>query len=761
MSSHWKVTVLATLAAAFSAPILMSQSAMADEYASAWAEGISRPWIGPDVYANRLQDWRLADGRVECVEAGAGKPMRVAHILPVALNGSPGGFEITVRLGAIEPQPAGERTSWAGLLIGAGGAEIDYRLTAFVHHRPAEDGGLIAAVESDGRVVFRDNETNQAGGGTWTITGPIKEGELLEIPASDRLDAPTPLECVTDVMLTVAGAHAGDAWTLTLTAADAATGDVIDRAVLNNVAPTLVEGGVGLVSHFGPGASGTGYWFDDLSAAGESVDVHADRFFGPVWCAQYTISDGVLKMTAQMPPLGENDTRTAELQTLQTNGDWLTIAKGTLVEDSWTIRFRVEDWIAKPTMKHRVRYALATGNGTTRETYYEGTIQHEPTAQDGDFVIAAFTGNKHFTGGIKWNHDGVWFPHRDIVRAVRYHNPDLLFFSGDQIYEGDLTGAQRKPLEKAMLDYHDKWRRWCWAFQELTRDRPCICIPDDHDVYHGNLWGAGGRAATRQDDGGYTMPASFVNMVERTQTSHLPDAWDPTPVEQGIGVYYTDLRYGGISFAIIEDRKFKSSATPMVPEGEVVNGWFQNPEFDPALEADVEGAELLGARQEAFLEAWANDWSDGLWMKCVLSQTIFANVATLPEDARSGSILPSLRTLPRGEYPENYKLAADCDSNGWPQTPRNTALRAMRKGFAMHIAGDQHLGTTIQYGVDDFNDAGFALCVPSIANTWPRRWFPPEEGLDRPAGAPKYAGKFLDGFGNHVTVHAVSNPVSL
>ena len=65
-----------------------------------------------------------------------------------------------------------------------------------------------------------------------------------------------------------------------------------------------------------------------------------------------------------------------------------------------------------------------------------------------------------------------------------------------------------------MLDYHDKWQRWCWAFRGLTRERPCITIPDDHDVYHGNVWGAGGRAAKRPDDGGYIMPPEFVNMVQ-------------------------------------------------------------------------------------------------------------------------------------------------------------------------------------------------------------------------------------------------------
>jgi hypothetical protein len=98
------------------------------------------------------------------------------------------------------------------------------------------------------------------------------------------------------------------------------------------------------------------------------------------------------------------------------------------------------------------------------------------------------------------------------------------------------------------------------------------------------------------------------------------------------------------------------------------------------------------------------------------------------------------------------------DSNGWPQSGRNRALRILRKGFGVHIAGDQHLGSTIQYGIDAWRDAGFALCVPSVGNFWPRRWFPRIPGKNRWPGAPRYAGDFEDGFGNLITVHAVSNP---
>ena len=107
---------------------------------------------------------------------------------------------------------------------------------------------------------------------------------------------------------------------------------------------------------------------------------------------------------------------------------------------------------------------------------------------------------------------------------------------------------------------------------------------------------------------------------------------------------------------------------------------------------------------------------------------------------------------------------ADLDSNGWPQTGRNKAVTAMRKGFAFHYAGDQHLPSISQYGIDEWGDSGFAFCVPSIAAGYPRSWRPDKEG--RPVKNrtnPKLAntGEYKEGFGNKVTVYAVGNPAAI
>jgi alkaline phosphatase D len=124
-------------------------------------------------------------------------------------------------------------------------------------------------------------------------------------------------------------------------------------------------------------------------------------------------------------------------------------------------------------------------------------------------------------------------------------------------------------------------------------------------------------------------------------------------------------------------------------------------------------------------------------MKAVLSQTVFANAAHIHH---------------------GHRLIADMDSNGWPQSGRNRALEAIRKSFSFMIGGDQHLATVIHHGVEDWGDAGFSFCVPSIVNYYPRKWLPLVEGAG-PKNAPlAHTGQYRDGFGNIVTMYAYANP---
>ena len=84
-------------------------------------------------------------------------------------------------------------------------------------------------------------------------------------------------------------------------------------------------------------------------------------------------------------------------------------------------------------------------------------IRKDPTNKS-SLVVAGFTGNQD-----------KGFPNLEIVRNVGIENPDVLFFSGDQIYENvGGYGIIRKGVEKPVLNYLRKWYLLGWSFGDLT-----------------------------------------------------------------------------------------------------------------------------------------------------------------------------------------------------------------------------------------------------------------------------------------------------
>ncbi len=714
---------------------------------------IERVWIGSDFYANRLMDWRYANGRIECLEGARAKPMRTLHLLSHYLGEQEGEFSMSVQTGALEPVDSVHANTWSGFLIGAGGSHVDWRISSLVHHWPGEDGGLIVGVDGQGQIIVRSNTSEDGPKGpmkdipaeAWPLIEP--EQSTGSVPFHDPLE------------LSIHAQSTENGYELSVTATELDTQKPLSKALYTGLPNHYFTGNVALVSHHSPSMEGLGYWFDNWMIRGSKFLHAPERALGPIMSALYTVSNETLKMTAQMPPLGEDDTQTVSLE-LMVDGNWTPSASASIIPNSNTATLRVDDFQPTTDIPYRLVYDQVTANGPEPSSF-KGTIR-APKIEDQEFVLASLN-CQHISRGrnLVWNHSTIWYPHTELSASVAKHDPDLLFFAGDQIYEGGLAGIVRSPLDKAYLDYHYHWYRFIWSFRDLMRDRPTVTIPDDHDVYHGNIWGHGGKKAEGPwippaDNGGYIMDARFVNAVHNTQVSHLPDPFDPTPIEQGISVYYTDLTYGDLSFAIIADRMWKSAPRIVIPEAQARNGWPEDPEYDATTITD---AYLLGPRQLKFLNHWSHQFPDNVWMKVMLSQTLFSNLATLPSGSTDDRIVPQMRYAKPGEYIADDHLGTDMDSNGWPQSGRNRALSVIRKGFAFHVAGDQHLGSFIQYGIDDFGDGPNAFISPAIANVWPRRWFPPEPGGNRKPEDPPYTGEHFDGFGNRMTVRAVANPV--
>lgn len=686
---------------------------------SRWERWPDMEWTGPRFWGNRLQDWHIRDGKAECAVSANN---RTLHCLTHQLGDIDGSFTTKVEVNLMNV--TGSSEDYIGFRIGAKGDRGGYRKSAVFGE------GLDAGITAAGELFVGDQKSAESV--TLDNTFPL----VVEGRPSDD----------------------GETFDITVSAIDPISGTTLKKIDANGIPPSATVGNVALVAHFQSEqreAATPSVRFSGWEISGSKIMAHPGQTFGPICFAQYTLDSGVLKMTAQLTPVEKIEGHSVELQ-VRENDSWRAVEQTTVDPMSRTAHFRVEDWTRTQDISYRIKAELPLGD-ENEQYFYEGTIATNPVDSD-KLKTAVFSCNSHYG-----------FPNEEVVNHVDKHQPDMAVFLGDQIYESHGGfGVQHAPVEKASLDFLRKWYMFGWSYRDIFRHIPSAFIPDDHDVYHGNIWGEGGGDAPvekgwgydSQDEGGYKMPPEWVNMVQRCQTSNLPDPYDPTPVGQDISVYYTDWKYGGISFAIVEDRKFKTAPKNVLPEeAKVVNGFIQNREFDITDYYDID-ANLLGERQLTFLNDWASDWSNSTEMKAVLSQTNFCTVATLPEGSVLDRIVPKLEIPERGTYVDGDAPTTDMDSNGWPQKGRDKALRAIRKGFGFHIAGDQHLGSTVHYGIEEYGDSGFAFAGPALNNIWPRRWWPPVGKGHQPLpGRPKNTGDFEDGFGNKMTVYAVANPV--
>jgi alkaline phosphatase D len=702
-----KLFTAGTLAAITSRPTSAAAAAATD----LWGKTHDRVFLGGEFWANPMEDWRVSEGGAECLNPGPG---RSVHSLTHQI-GKNGAFVMTVTLTRVEALKA---DGGAGFRIGLRSEINEHRSNCFVQT------GINAGWQ-----------------GSTLILGP---------KSTDWKDG----AAVPKVRLTLKGEPQADTCALTLTAADVETGTVL-ASLTHAVKKDQILGNVSLANNFAAGGSGAAkakgkkakasanagggrYRFHNWTLEGDAFTVTDANRFGPILWSMYSLSDSrtkegfVMKLSALTGPLGTQDPHDVELL-IEKNRAWQSLGSAKLDTDAWTATFRFPNWDATHSTPYKLIYREKHTDGTSTAHEWKGTIRGNPEGRP--LRLAALTCQNDYA-----------FPYAPVAENLVKLDPDLVFFSGDQIYENHGGfGIIRDDAERAILNYLRKFYQHGWAFREVMRNAPTLCLPDDHDVFQGNIWGEAGKPMDVGDSGasskgGYIQPARMVNAVHKTNCAHHPDPYDTQPVLQDISVYYGDMVYGGVSFAILADRQWKSG-----PEHVDTGGG----RADHVLEADFDtskldkpGLILLGQRQEQFLKTWATDWR-GHQLKAVLSQTVLANVAT-----HHGSV--------------DGFLKADLDSGGWPQTPRNRTIDLMRPSMALHINGDQHLTTLVQYGVEKQRDSNWSFCTPAIAAGYPRWWRPDELKMPH-ANRPKHGhpdtGEYLEGLGNKAYVYAVGNPV--
>lgn len=694
-----------------------------DHFSSKWHLYPDMIWTGEDLWAQRLQDFSILNGKLHCLCHG---PDRTVHLLTHQLSTESKGCNIqTVFKFVNEPDHQQDRKNFAGVRLGVKGRFNDYRSAIMTGK------GVDAGITRSGYLFIGDRYSE------------------------NKLDEPFLTKDLTLKINVVPGPE--ERSTVSLEVMDT-LGKVLGTLQAAYSTGQDWSGNIALVSHFTASkklADKPTVIFSSLEVKGEGLSYNPQHIYGPIYFAQYTTTESELRLSAQLAPV---DQINSEVKLwVKKNKRWEIIGASKPHPLARTATFIVSDWDNTIASPYKVTTDVRMKNGDVRTFSYEGTIAAEPKDKKAIRVL-----------GFSCNWD-YGFPDTEVVLRASAHKADLAFFLGDQFYESNGGfGVQMNPIEKSSLDYLRKWIMFGWSYRELFRHIPMAALPDDHDVYHGNLWGSGGRpanplfgGAVSQDSGGYKMPADWVNMAQLTQTSHMPRPFDPTPVSQGIQVFYCNWKYAGINFALIEDRKFKSPPKDILPpEADVYNGFSKNVTYDASKEKILE-ANLIGERQVRFLKNWMDGFTNPEEFRVLVSATPFCCLQTLPANEINDNHNTQLPIPVIGEYVLGDVPVKDMDSNGWPHNRRDEIVKMLGQRVHLHLCGDQHLPSVVQYGTDQFDDGTVAFAVPSLSNIWPRRWWPdPKNNLKPLPGKPAYAGSFLDGFDNKITVHAVANPHS-
>lgn len=684
---------------------------------------VTRPWPGKDFWANPAEDWNVTKGRFENTFSGGNR-----HVVLLTAEVTPekAPFNARFLLDQISFELFGE--GFAGFQAGLRGTSGDYRETAVL------GSGFAAGIDFTGRPFIG----NVKGDGP-PLPMPLR-GIVLELkgePADgENYKLSLLVQDATGKIFRNLTASAHQSWLpglISMTASSQAA------PATDLTAPRPLQLAPLSQKRDGEGRFG----FSKLELSGAKIKLHPERAFGPILWTTYTIdNDGTLCLLAQAAPFARSERLEAELLLPGRSPVF-----ATLDPISRTARFRALKVDPAKSPSYEVKLAGDSFKGSIR---------------------AAAAGRPLKIASMSCN-DATGFPHQDLVANIRDQAPDFITFHGDQIYEaigGYGLIYDHRPGDRSVLSYLRKYAMHGWTWRDILRDTPSITIPDDHDVFHGNLWGAGGNPADvsqgfgspAQDSGGYKMSVEFVNMVHRTQTGNLPDPADPSPCRSGMSVYFTRHAWGPLDFVILSDRQFKSAPKALLPKAEIENGWPQSASWNAKTEADAPDADLLGVRQETYLARWAKTPAPGSKFRIALSQAPFCAPQTLPNEMTSDADVPNLKIPRAGEYAPDDEPKADFDTNGWPGAPRLKALKILAEAKAVHITGDQHLGSTGQYGLDAWNDGPWWITSPAVANTWPRRWMPSAAGKNPRPGAPRWTGEFEDGFGNKISIHAVANP---
>jgi len=557
------------------------------QFISKLSKDIKRTWINENFWANRLQDWQLNNGRIECINAEF--PLRTVHILPYTISRDSGQIHIEIELGTLQQNDSLEVTDFAGVLIGVGSMDDNFKKRAIISGQNKKNNGIIVAINGKGKIIYMNNDNKT---------------ELLNLAAAEEIGNPQLSK--NGLLVYIDIFPEANKYSINTSIIDKKNEKIISYAKIINLEKNIIQGNIALIANGAKDNNKGSFWFKNLVLKGNKLIYNKNNTIGPIIGTVYSVFENKLKLTAQFMPISKTDNKLVILEMSDYKKEnWKEYSKVQIDTLSYTAKFETQIPNSNAIYNYRIVYNQKDANGKSKKIEFLGIISNNKNQQN-IIKLAIFKNNSFLNNSINLENFDITLPNEKFTTAIKKSNPDLLLFMGNQINTNNQEPADFSNFKNLRLDYLNKWYLWYLAYGEFTSNNPSMILPSNNDFcVHDTIDDVKIELSKRLNKKDLSNFIKLVNTTQFTEEDHQAKDFE-------------SFNFGNISFALINNKlEAKNEAD----------------QLQPIFQINENLIDSFEIRKLDFLTNWSTDWTSAD-MKAIITQYPISQI-DIPKEAIS------------------------------------------------------------------------------------------------------------------------------
>lgn len=680
------------------------------KFESNWHVQNNRQWIGPEYFAENINNWEINKGKLTCLNKE--NALAELHILPVLFKNDSGNVSIRMKVNVTATQASPGSQLYAGIKI---------------WNQPTgqKTSGFIFGINNKKQLFIANNEPSQL----------LAHATLKNLPDTGLLTLKINIDASNTVQLQYH--QTSVSYNLPESA-----GKYCSIICVSNNNHTPVS-------------------FSGLLINGSKTQIDNSRNFGPIISTLNGVNINKRKMAVHFAPVSPQDPDTFIIEFKEPDSIvWRTQKQVKIDKNKWYNIISLDFLNPGKQYQYRIIYQLPYKKDIQKKYFYQGLL---PSALNNTDTVQFITlaGNAYpettseLISGNQLNNK--------FNKALNNLKPAAILFTGNFTGEYHINGHKNYTVN----DFRNSWLKFCYNYQLALKNNFSILIPGTKEYLQKKIWGEGRIQENtyptdsvfpeqyenksyqwHQQQGGFMASATYINYMENMYTAHLPYTPETDSNLAGIQSISGAVTISGIDFALLESFKFKTAPANTINKVEIYNGipWKR---WTPTSLLNNTEAQIIGSHQLTYTNKWAEHWGN-CYFKVAIMHAPFYQLATYPDSLYYFTEYPYTSTINIPPQESTDILLKDLSSNGWPGHARDNIVQTLSKANIFSISGNSNIGSVVKYGISYNASGGVNFNTPYVSEANGYRWCPKKTGHDKPAN--NYHGDYLDGFRNRISV---------